>query len=154
MSEDDHARERESFKEIVASVDKSIRDHRTFVDGWLYNGGTVLTLSLTAAVSLVSGKVFPEGIISDWVAPVLSTTAGLVVALERSLGFGQRWRFHTEMRAGYITVKDMINMYFSYPQEEKEQRAKAKAEIWQSLNALRSRESAIPNSGGAVTGGA
>jgi hypothetical protein len=58
------------------------------------------------------------------------------------------------MKAGYITVKDMINMYFSYPLDEREQRAKVKAEVWQSLNALRSRESAIPNSSGTVTSGA
>lgn len=39
------ARERESFKEVIASVEKSIREHCTGVDGWLYNGGTVLTLA-------------------------------------------------------------------------------------------------------------
>lgn len=83
---------------------------------------------------------------------MLSAAAGLFVALERSLGFGQRWRFHTEMKAGYITVIDMINFYFAIPTEEMAQRVKLRAEIWQSLNALRRRESAIPNSGGAVTG--
>lgn len=60
------ARERESFKEVIASVEKSIREHCTGVDGWLYNGGTVLTLALTAAVSLVSGKVFSEAVVEPW----------------------------------------------------------------------------------------
>ena len=57
------------------------------------------------------------------------------------------------MKAGYRTVSDMIDFYFIIPLEEKEQRTRIRNEIWQSLNALRSRESAIPNSGGSITEG-
>lgn len=153
MSGEMHQQEREAFAAIIDSLRVSVRTHRTGVDGWLYNGGTVVTLLLTASVSVLSGKVFPDDMFALWLPSVLSAAAGLFVALERSLGFGQRWRFHTEMKAGYITVIDMINFYFAIPDDEKEQRLKLRAEIWQSLNALRSRESAIPNSGGTVTGG-
>lgn len=150
MTQEQHQREKESFDAIVKSLEKSVFAHRTAVDSWLYNGGTVVTLLLTAAVSVLSGKVFDDGTFPDWLPSILSAAAGLLVALERSLGFGQRWSFHTEMKAGYITVIDMINFYFAIPSEEKDQRLKLRAEIWQSLNALRSRESAIPNSGGAA----
>lgn len=80
----------------------------------------------------------------------MSAAAGVLVALERSLGFGPRWRFHTEMRAGYTNVLDMIEFYFIIPGDDPEHRKKIRNEIWQSLNALRNRESAVPNSGGSV----
>ncbi len=87
MTEDDHKRERESFAAIIESLEKSVRAHRTGIDGWLYNGGTVVTLVLMATVSILSGKIFPTDTFAEWMAPMLSATAGLVVALERSLGF-------------------------------------------------------------------
>ena len=140
------------LEKLRSSISESVRAHRTFTDGCLYNGGTVVVLFLTAGVSVLTGKVIDLGGYS-WLPTVLSAVAGIFVALERSLGFGPRWRFHTEMKAGYKTVSDMIDYYYVVPQDEKEQRAKIRVEIWQSLSALRSRESAIPNSGGAVTAG-
>jgi hypothetical protein len=146
------SREQLGFEKLRDSINESVRGHRTHVDGWLYNGGTVLVLFLTAAVSVLTGKVVDLGGLV-WLPAVLSAVAGIFVALERALGFGPRWRFHTEMKAGYKTVSDMIDYYFVVPEDEKEQRAKIRVEIWQSLSALRSRESAIPNSGGAITAG-
>ena len=143
-------KEQLGFNKLRESIADSIRSHHTRLDGALYNGGTVLILLLTGAVSVLSGKVVPLDS-HQWLPSVLSAIAGLFVALERSLGFGPRWRFHTEMKAGYKTVSDMIDFYFIIPDEEREQKAKIRNEIWQSLNALRSRESAIPNSGGTIS---
>jgi hypothetical protein len=153
MADDPASREQQGFNKLRDSISQSIKAHRTVFDGWLYNGGTVVILLLTGAVSVLSGKVVPVNVSFDWLPAVLSALAGLFVALERSLGFGPRWRFHTEMKAGYRTVSDMIDFYFIIPEEEKEQRTRIRNEIWQSLNALRSRESAIPNSGGSITEG-
>ena len=139
------------FERLQMSLAASIKAHRTRFDGIMYNGGTVVVLLLTGLVSLYSGKVLDPP--WPWWAAALSGAAGLFVALERSLGFGPRWRFHTEMKAGYQTVTDMIDYYKILPEEEKEQRAKVRSEIWQSLNALRNRESSLPSSGGAVTSG-
>ena len=140
--------ESEGFAKLKLSLEHSIKSHRVGPDAWYYNGGTVLVLSLTAGVSVLSGKVIPLPAEVAWLPSVLSAVAGVLVALERSLGFGPRWRFHTQMRAGYRTVNDMIDFYFIIPEDEVDQRKKIRAEIWQSLNALRNRESAIPNSGG------
>lgn len=146
-----HSKEQLGFDKLRESIADSIQNHHTGLDGALYNGGTLLILVLTGAVSVLSGKVVQLDS-HQWLPSVLSAVAGLFVALERSLGFGPRWRFHTEMKAGYKTVSDMIDFYFIIPDEEREQKAKIRNEIWQSLNALRSRESAIPNSGGTISG--
>lgn len=146
-------KEQNGFDKLLDSIDESIKSHRTGFDGLMYNGGTVFILSLTAAVSVLSGKVIDLGDDSNWIPPVLSAVAGLFVALERSLGFGPRWRFHVEMKAGYKTVKDMIHFYFVIPDDEKDQKVRVRNEIWQSLHALRSRESALPTSGGAISEG-
>jgi len=153
MTEQELEREKESYEAIIRSLEKSKDDHQPGLDGWLYNAGTVVTLMLTAVVSVISGNVFTLDEDYRWLPSALSAAVGLLVALERSLGFGPRWRFHTEMRTGYTTVIDMIQFYFAIPVDQAEQRTKMRAEIWQSLNALRSRESAIPNSGGTVSGG-
>ncbi len=45
MTEEEYKREWESFQAIINSLEKSVKAHRTFLDGWLYNVGTVATLS-------------------------------------------------------------------------------------------------------------
>ena len=144
--------EREAFKPLEASVEKSVESHKTWKDAWLYNGGTVTVLVLTATVSVLSGNQKLLSTSWEWIPSALSAVVGVLVALERSLGFGSRWRFHTELKAGYRTVNDLILFYFVIPKEDEDQRKKVRAEIWQSLNALRNRESALPTSGGSVTG--
>jgi hypothetical protein len=142
--------ENQAFEPLRKSITESIQGHRTGPDAWLYNGGTVLVLVLTAVVSVLTGsRIVLQGL--EWLPSVLSAFAGVLVALERSLGFGPRWRHHTELKSGYKTVLDMISYYFVIPAAEVDQKKKVRAEIWQSLNALRSRESSIPNSGGTVT---
>ena len=143
--------ENAAFEPLRESIKESIRSHKTGLDAWMYNGGTIVVLVLTALVSILAGKdVLPSEYF--WITSVLSAIAGVLVALERSLGFGQRWRFHAELKSGYKTVLDMISFYFVISHEDADQKKKIRAEIWQSLNALRNRESAIPNSGGSVTG--
>lgn len=144
--------ERQAFEPLENSIKESCESHKTQFDAWLYNGGTAFVLIITAIVSVLSVK--PE-ILSknyEWLPSILSAFAGVLVAMERAFGFGSRWRFHTELRAGYKTVNDLILFYFLIPREDEEQRKKIRAEIWQSLNALRNRESALPTSGGFVTG--
>jgi hypothetical protein len=151
MNEEELKKENGAFEPLRHSIAESIKGHRTGPDAWMYNGGTVVVLILTAFVSVLTGKDFLPTQLS-WLPSVLSAVAGVLVALERSLGFGPRWRFHSELKAGYKTVNDMITFYFVIPTSDEDQRKKIRAEIWQSLNALRNRESAIPNSGGSVTG--
>jgi len=151
MNQEELQAESVAFEPLRHSIQESIAGHKTAPDAWMYNGGTIVVLTLTALVSILAGKdVLPSEF--AWVTSVLSAVAGVLVALERSLGFGPRWRFHAELKAGYKTVNDMITFYFIIPQSDEDQRKKIRAEIWQSLNALRNRESAIPNSGGSVTG--
>ena len=151
MSVESLKAESEAFEPLRNSIADSIKGHKTGLDAWMYNGGTVLVLFVTALVSILTGKDFLPPALSR-LPSVLAALAGVLVALERSLGFGPRWRFHAELKAGYKTVNDMITFYFVIPESDEDQRKKIRAEIWQSLNALRNRESSIPNSGGSVTG--
>ena len=126
---------------IKGRLDQSIASHKTWLDAWAFNGLTILSLAFSAFASLYSSGALEA---DTWVAPTLSVLAGLAIAVERTLGLGMRWRFHTEMKNGYISLKDMIDFYHLLPDSEKDKYLK---DIWNTLYALRSREAAIPNSG-------
>ncbi|MDX1968088.1 MAG: hypothetical protein SFV23_13010, partial [Planctomycetaceae bacterium] len=80
----------------------------------------------------------------DWIAPLCAGLAGVLVAMERALGFGARWRYHRDMFYGYAAIIDMLEFYPAIPPSEQ---SKYGRDIFTALYALRSRESAIPNAG-------
>lgn len=82
---------------------------------------------------------------ADVAASILAAAAAFLVALERTLGFGARWRFHLEMRSLYEGILDRIALLKLAPDEEKK---KIEEEIWSALSAARARESAIPSGTG------
>jgi len=131
------------FTPIKGRLQKAIEEHSPSLDAWCFNGGTLLTLTLTAAAALFSSKTFGDSL--TYIGAIFSSIAGVLVAAERALAFGARWRFHHEMRSGYRSIVDMIDfaaLLPSGPEKEKYTR-----DIWAALYALRSRESAIPGSG-------
>jgi hypothetical protein len=132
--------------EVVARLrerlQKAVTDHDGWADPVAFNGGTILVLALTALATLLPSAI-PDGEVK-WAAPLCSALAGLFVAMERALGFGARWRYHREMKSAYESIIDMLEFYPILPVAE---RPKYARDIYASLYAVRSRESAIPNAG-------
>jgi len=85
---------------------------------------------------------------SNWIpnapflAGICAALAALLITIERSLSFGARWRFHTEMQTGYKSILDMIDFYQCITADD--DKAKYRSNIWNALYALRSREGGIP----------
>lgn len=125
---------------LVESIEKSRKHHariRAF-DAWLFNGGTVLVLALTSTTAFLEPGASGTPL---WLPRALAAVAAVVVGLERSLAFGQRWRFHIEQETGYQTVLDMISFLKLVPEQEKPAQLKS---IWDAMKLLRGKESAIP----------
>jgi hypothetical protein len=116
--------------------------HDQSLDAWLFNGSTALVLTLTAAAAFVPSLNIHEGL--KWIAPLCAAVSGVLVATERALGFGARWRYHRDMYYGYSAILDMFEFYPAIPPSEQ---SKYGRDIFNALYALRSRESAIPNAG-------
>jgi hypothetical protein len=91
----------EELKQIRDRLEKAIKDHPTSADAWLFNGGTVAVLLLSGMASVFAANKSWD---LAWVAGILSALSAFLVALERALGFGPRWRFHMEMRAAYRII--------------------------------------------------
>lgn len=132
----------ELIASLQAKVAASARKHDIPIDPWMFNGGTILVLVLTALATFLP-TVLADGQ-ATWAAPLCSAITGLFIAMERALGFGARWRFHTEMENAYVAIGDMLDFYPMLPASEQSKYAR---DIFSALYAVRSRESAIPNAG-------
>jgi hypothetical protein len=130
----------EQLDGIELRVKAAITRHNTLVDNWLFNGSTVLALFCSGAASILAVNKSING--SDLLTSVLAALAAFLVALERTLGFGARWRFHLELRNSYEAILDLIELHKVAPDDEK---IKIEQEIWTALRAARAREAAIPS---------
>ena len=126
-------------------INQSIKRHDPNFDGALFNGGTILQLAFTAAASFLPGSSWIPN--APFLAGISAALAALLITIERSLSFGARWRFHTEMETGYKSILDMIDFYQCITADD--EKTKYRANIWNALYALRSREGGIP--GGATS---
>ena len=85
---------------------ESARKHGPRLDGNLYNGGTILVLLCTSAAAFL----YPADLGSwSFVPAALSGLAAFLVAMERALNFGARWRYQLAQQAGYEHVVDQID---------------------------------------------
>lgn len=126
-------------------INEAIQRHHPILDGALFNGGTILQLALTAAASFLPGSSWIPN--APFLAGISAALAALLITIERSLSFGVRWRFHTEMQTGYKSILDMIDFYQCITADD--EKTKYRANIWNALYTLRSREGGIP--GGATS---
>jgi hypothetical protein len=125
---------------LKARLQRAIDEHNVWLDPVVFNGGTALTLGLTAFAGVL--PVIDHA--ATWLGPLCSALAGVLIALERALGTGARWRFHRDMRSSYASILDMLDFYPILPPSE---RPKYVRDVFAALYAVRSRESAIPNAG-------
>jgi hypothetical protein len=133
---------KEVIDRLKDRLEKAAKAHDVPIDPWMFNGGTILVLALTALATFLPTALSAGQ--ATWAAPLCSAIAGLFIAMERALGFGARWRFHKEMENAYVAILDMLDFYPLLPESEKPKYAR---DIFGALYAVRSRESAIPNSG-------
>jgi hypothetical protein len=130
------------IERLRARLQEAVADHDGWADPIAFNGGTILVLLLTGLATVLPSTVPDDAF--KWAGPVCSALAGLFVAMERALGFGARWRYHREMKSAYQSIIDMLEFFPILPAAE---RPKYARDIYASLYAVRSRESAIPNAG-------
>ena len=132
----------ELIERLKSKMAASAQMHNIVINPLMFNGGTVIVLALTALATILP-TILPVGQ-ATWAAPLCSAITGLFIAMERALGFGARWRFHTEMKNAYVAIGDMLDFYPMLPASEQPKYAR---DIFSALYAVRSRESAIPNAG-------
>jgi hypothetical protein len=133
--------EDEDLKQLKARLSKAALEHQT-LDGWAYNLGTLAIVTLTAAATLASGDTF--GGDTAWLGAIFAAVAGVLVALDRTLAFGARWRYHHDMRNSYLYVLDAIEFRALISPETRQQNID---KAWAALQTLRRREASIPGSG-------
>ena len=133
--------------DLRANIHQAIQRHHPDFDGALFNGGTILQLAFTAAASFLPGSNWIPN--APFLAGICAALAALLITIERSLSFGARWRFHTEMQTGYKSILDMIDFYQCITAED--EKTKYRANIWNALYALRSREGGIPGGSTSTT---
>ena len=99
----------EDFAKLEQDLQAAQKRHRTG-DSWYYNGGTVLILLFTGTASLLP-TIKPNDHPVALAAQILAALAAFLVAMERSLDFGARWRFHIEMDNAYSALIGRIKTY-------------------------------------------
>ncbi len=109
-------------------------------DAWRFNGGTIIALVCTSGATLVAAFAGAPA----WLAPTVTAIATVIIAIERALGWGARWIYHSDLENAYECLIDMIDFYPFVPASD---RGKYAQDIIAALYAVRSRESAIPNAG-------
>jgi hypothetical protein len=132
------------FTAILGKYEDDIRSqiaHHSKYRGWdslYYNGFTALVLLFSAVVAMLPGD--KEGWLF-WIPKVLSALNVFLVALERTLGFGSRWRFHIEMESSYLALLDHLRTIQGFAPADP---PAALAAFRKELNDVRTREKNIP----------
>jgi hypothetical protein len=127
----------EAIERLRSDLAEGVKSHSPRGDSIYLNGGTVLALAATGTATLLPMSL------SSW-ARLASAIATFVIALSRSLDFGGRWRFHTQMRNAYMALEDRVNRLDVLPAAD---RAAVAAGIFDDLAALRASENTRPGAG-------
>jgi len=135
----------DEFREIVTDyrtdIQAMIAEHRKYKgwDGTLYNAITGVVLLCTALLSVLPPTQSESQMF--WFAKGIAVLSMFLVALDRALGFGPRWRFHIEMQNSYRTLLDeLLALERTSPDDAGPPLIKFRA----SLASVRSREHLLP----------
>ena len=125
---------------IKQNVEKSIAEHKKWGswDAYLYNGGTAVVLLCTSLATYIPAAKNPG---LSWIPPILTGLATFLVALDRALAFGPRWKFHLTQSAGYRRILDRIEIY---PSIDQDNRQKHLEKLLSLLDVVRSQEPNMP----------
>lgn len=128
----------EKYRGEVKQMADEHAKYRTW-DAWYYNGITAIVLLCTALLAtLPPGQ---EGSVLYWLSKVFAVLSMFLVALDRTLGFGPRWRFHIEMENSYRILLDQI---LALQTVEPKDATQPLNELRISLASVRAREHNIP----------
>lgn len=129
---------------VKKRIETSIVEHKRYqsLDGLTFNGMTLFVLGATTATTLLAGDAEFVTIVR-----ILSGLATLFIAVERTLAYGERWRFHREMRHGYVGILNKLAFYEVAPTTyTPEQKVKLIEQVFADLRALGMKEAEIPGS--------
>jgi hypothetical protein len=129
--------------ECSKTVDEQIRHHYKCrsLDGTLYNSNTIVLLLCTSLVSCLPSST--EGWLY-WLPKALAVASTFLIALDRALGFGPRWRFHIELENLYRTLNDQLLTIRTVETGDFESRLR---DFRTTLAGVRARERGIPGAG-------
>lgn len=139
----------EALEKYRSEVDEMIGEHakyRTW-DAYSYNGITAVVLLCTALLATLPPGSPPgtppgsEGSVLYWASKLFAVLSMFLVALDRTLGFGPRWRFHIEMENAYRILRDQILAHKAMRPSDP---VPPLNELRSSLAAIRAREHNIP----------
>jgi hypothetical protein len=137
----------DALEELKERLQDARKPHARKTDSLLYNGLTVLILLFTGTASFLP-TLQPENIYLRVTAQALAALAAFAVAMERSLNFGARWRFHLEMDNAYCALIDMLEFYrVTAEMLPDAERQKYLQDFMKELYAVRRREAGIPGAG-------
>lgn len=129
--------------DLKTQVKSNAREHERYqgLDGVTYNGSTIIVLLATTTTTLLPTDHTWEVVL----VKCLSALATFLIALERTLNYGERWRYHREMRHGYLGILQKLvfyeNMGEGYSVDAKKEYLER---VYFDLNALALREGQIP----------
>lgn len=127
---------------IHDEIGRIARIHRGFFDSMVYNVGTIVALLFTGAATVLAtmDTRFP------W-ASVFSAVAAFVIAAQRSLDFGGRWRWHLQRRTEYWALGYRLNAVTLNPDAHK--RTEGYIAILKELEEQAAFEAFVPGGSGA-----
>ena len=131
-----------NFDTIKKQIADSINDHNRTqtLDAILYNGAIFLAITSTS-----SAAMFAENL---HLVKILSGIGALLIALERALSWGGRWRYERQMRNNYLIIQAKINFFENLPPSfSDEEKKKIFQEVYADLYELRKLEGNKPGSG-------
>jgi hypothetical protein len=132
----------QNFDPIKDQIAKSIKEHNQTqtIDAILYNGAIILAIAATSSAAIFANCLKP--------AKILSGIGALLIALERALSWGGRWRYERQMRNNYLIIQAKINFYENLPPTfSEDEKKKIYLEVYSDLYDLRKREADKPGSG-------
>jgi hypothetical protein len=115
--------------------------HSGDVDNFFYHAATIIALFSTTAATLLATLVKSD---QTWIVAVFSGLATVLIGIERTFGFGPRWRDHQTLRAGYDGLLDKIKIYRAQPHWTPKVQTERLAEVMDDLRHLRRQEGIAP----------
>jgi hypothetical protein len=110
---------KKNYKPYLKSMEEEVRDTIAVEDCWrivdacLYNGGTALMLLLTALATYLKPTVAWE-----WLPRIFTGLTTFLIALDRALGFGPRWKHHIDMVARLRALLARILSFHGVPEKK------------------------------------
>lgn len=128
-----------SIENLRRTIEKAARSHHrdARADSVWHNGGTGIAIAATTAATVLPATY------SSW-GRAAAGLATFLIAINRALDFGTRWRWHRTMRSRYQVLLDQTEQVLTRPTNEQ---GPALTHIYDELAKVRAQERTIPGTG-------